>query len=53
MNVLIIGANGTNWPTSCQKATRIKQHNPIAMIRKEEQSKKFEEQGVKTALSVI
>ncbi|USL27473.1 SDR family oxidoreductase [Priestia megaterium] len=50
MNVLIIGANGQIGQRLVKKLQESSQHNPIAMIRKEEQLKKFEEQGVKTAL---
>jgi len=50
MNVLIIGANGQIGQLLVKKLQESSQYNPIAMIRKEEQLKKFEEQGVKTAL---
>jgi uncharacterized protein YbjT (DUF2867 family) len=50
MNVLIIGANGQIGQLLVRKLQESSQHNPIAVIRKEEQFAKFEEQGVKTAL---
>lgn len=50
MNVLIIGANGQIGQRLVRKLQESSQHNPIAVIRKEEQLDKFEEQGVKTAL---
>ncbi|MDN3233095.1 SDR family oxidoreductase [Priestia megaterium] len=50
MNVLVIGANGKIGERLVRQLQESKKHNPIAMIRKEEQLKKFEEQGVKTAL---
>ncbi|MDF2014699.1 SDR family oxidoreductase [Priestia megaterium] len=50
MNVLIIGANGQIGQRLVRKLQESSQHNPIAMIRKEEQLEKFEEYGVKTVL---
>lgn len=50
MNVLIIGANGQIGQHVVRKIQESSGHNAIAMVRKEEQKAKFEEQGVKTAL---
>lgn len=49
MNVLIIGANGKIGQHLVRKIQESSEHNAIAMVRKEEQKEKFEEQGVKTA----
>ncbi|WP_373895036.1 SDR family oxidoreductase [Virgibacillus natechei] len=50
MNVLIIGANGQIGRHLIRKLQESDNHNPIAMVRKEEQKAKFEEQEVETAL---
>lgn len=50
MNVLIIGANGQIGQYVVRKIQGSSKHNAIAMVRKEEQQAKFEEQGVQTAL---
>ncbi|MBY0094294.1 SDR family oxidoreductase [Priestia aryabhattai] len=50
MNVLVIGANGQIGERLVRQLQESKKHNPIAMIRKEEQLAKFKEQGVQTAL---
>ncbi|MFS0612970.1 SDR family oxidoreductase [Lederbergia ruris] len=50
MNVLIIGANGQIGQHVVRQLHESSEHNAIAMVRKEEQKAKFEEQGVKTAL---
>src|SRR5699024_7241301 len=50
MNVLIIGANGQIGRHVVKKLQDSREHNPIAMVRKEEQKAEFEAKGVKTAL---
>lgn len=50
MNVLIIGANGQIGQHLVRKLQESSEHNPIAMVRKKEQTAKFKEQGVKTVL---
>lgn len=50
MNVLIIGANGRIGQHLVRKLQKSDQHSPIAMVRKEEQKKQFEDQGVNTVL---
>ncbi|RAL22574.1 SDR family oxidoreductase [Thermoflavimicrobium daqui] len=50
MNVLIIGANGQIGQILVRQIKESSKHNAIAMVRREEQKAKFEEQGVKTAL---
>ncbi|MEW9676864.1 SDR family oxidoreductase [Lentibacillus sp. L22] len=50
MNVLVIGANGQIGQHVVKKIQDSGKHNAIAMVRKEEQMAKFEEQGAKTAL---
>ncbi|QQK74472.1 SDR family oxidoreductase [Salicibibacter cibarius] len=51
MNVLIIGANGRIGQHLVRKLQESDKHNPIVMVRKEEQQAKFAEQGVETALA--
>jgi len=50
MNVLIIGANGRIGQHLVRKLQESDKHMPIAMVRKEEQKVRLEQQGVKTAL---
>ena len=50
MNVLIIGANGKIGTILSQKLKGTP-HQPIAMVRKEEQQKTFEDKGIKTILA--
>ncbi|MGP7815635.1 SDR family oxidoreductase [Niallia sp. 01092] len=50
MNVLVIGANGQIGQHLVKKLQATNKYNTIAMVRKEEQTAKFEEQGVKTVL---
>lgn len=50
MNVLIIGANGQIGQHLVRKLQESSEHNAIAMVRKKDQTTKFKEQGVKTAL---
>lgn len=50
MNVLIIGANGQIGQHVVRKLQDSREHHAIAMVRKEEQIAKFEQQGAKTAL---
>lgn len=50
MNVLVIGANGQIGQHVISKLKVSEKHNPIAMVRKEEQQIKFENEGVKTVL---
>lgn len=50
MNVLIIGANGQIGQHLVRKLQESSEHNPIAMVRKEEQKATLETQGVKTVL---
>ncbi|MEK3734983.1 MULTISPECIES: SDR family oxidoreductase [Paenibacillus] len=50
MNVLIIGANGQIGQHLVRQMQQSAELNPIAMVRKEEQKAKYEQQGVQTAL---
>lgn len=50
MNVLVVGANGQIGNHVVKKIQDSNEHTAIAMVRKEEQRSKFEEQGAKTAL---
>jgi uncharacterized protein YbjT (DUF2867 family) len=50
MNVLVIGANGQIGQHVVKKLKDSNKYNAIAMVRKEGQKAKFEEQGVKTVL---
>lgn len=50
MNVLVIGANGQIGQHVVKKLKDSNKYNAIAMVRKEGQKEKFEEQGAKTAL---
>jgi len=50
MNVLIIGANGQIGQHVVSKLQSSKAHRAIAMVRKEEQRARFEEQGAQTIL---
>ena len=50
MNVLIIGANG-KIGTILSKKLKDTPHQPIAMVRKEEQLKAFEDKGIETVLA--
>ncbi|QKY69857.1 SDR family oxidoreductase [Lentibacillus sp. CBA3610] len=50
MNVLVVGANGQIGRHLVRKLQESDKHNTIAMVRKEEQKTRLEEQGVKTAL---
>ncbi|MER2063731.1 MAG: SDR family oxidoreductase [Alkalibacterium sp.] len=50
MNVLIVGANGQIGQHLVDELKNEDKHTPIAFVRKEEQVKKFEEQGVEARL---
>lgn len=50
LKVLIIGANGQIGQHLIKKLQESGRHQPVAMVRKEDQQLKFESQGVKTAL---
>lgn len=50
MKVLVIGANGQIGQHLIKKLQESMNHEPIAMVRKEEQAEKYEKQGVSTAL---
>lgn len=50
MNVLVIGANGQIGQNLVRKLEESSQHNPIAMIRNAEQQKRYQDQGINTAL---
>ncbi|MFL1895455.1 SDR family oxidoreductase [Aquimarina sp. 2-A2] len=48
--ILIAGANGTTGKQIVEFLKNTSNYEPIAMVRKEEQKKEFEAQGVKTIL---
>ncbi|WP_077623018.1 SDR family oxidoreductase [Sediminibacillus massiliensis] len=50
MNVLVIGANGQIGQHLVQLLKTDKKHNVKAMVRKQEQAQKLEEDGVETAI---
>lgn len=50
MNVLVIGANGQIGQHLVRKLHESPHHDAIAMVRKEDQMKNFEKQGVKAVL---
>ncbi|MEH6703256.1 MAG: SDR family oxidoreductase [Galbibacter orientalis] len=49
-NVLVAGANGTTGKIVVELLNESQYFSPIAMVRKEEQLKQFQEKGVKTIL---
>src|SRR5690625_2286539 len=49
MKVLVVGANGQIGHQVVEKL-KDKGHDPVAMVRKEEQKEKFEEKGIGTIL---
>lgn len=49
MKVLVVGANGQIGHQVVEKL-KDKGHDPVAMVRKEEQKEKFEEKGIETVL---
>lgn len=51
MNVLVVGANGQIGQHLVAKLQESPKHEPIAMVRKEEQVEEFEKQRVKTVLT--
>ena len=50
MKVLVIGANGQIGRQAVEKLKE-KGHDPVAMVRKEEQAKQFREKGIDTVLA--
>ena len=50
-NILVAGANGTTGKQIVNLLKSSQYFNPIAMVRKEEQQKQFEADGVKTVLA--
>ena len=50
-NILVAGANGTTGKQVVNLLKASQYFNPIAMVRKEEQQKQFEDEGVKTVLA--
>jgi len=51
MKVLVVGANGTTGKQVVELLANSSQHQPYAMIRKEEQKKAFEQQNVDVILA--
>ncbi|SOC40644.1 SDR family oxidoreductase [Salinicoccus kekensis] len=49
MKVLVVGANGQIGHQVVEKL-KDKGHDPVAMVRKEEQTEKFKEKGIETVL---
>ncbi|MCD2137611.1 SDR family oxidoreductase [Salinicoccus halitifaciens] len=49
MKVLVVGANGQIGHQVVEKL-KDKGHDPVAMVRKEEQAEKFKEKGIETVL---
>ena len=50
-NILVAGANGTTGKQVVNLLKSSRYFNPIAMVRKKEQQKQFEDDGVKTVLA--
>ncbi|MGJ8550502.1 SDR family oxidoreductase [Winogradskyella wichelsiae] len=50
-NILVAGANGTTGKQVVNLLKSSQYFNPIAMVRKKEQQKQFEDDGVKTVLA--
>lgn len=49
--VLIVGANGTTGKMIVDKVNANRDYDAIAMVRKEDEQKQFEDQGIKTVLA--